>query len=327
MLHESSGYLRRDDRGRLLLRGEDRLSYLHGLLTNDVAALTPGSGCYAALLTPQGRMISDMRVFELGDVALLDLDRTVATVVRDHLDRFVITEDVVVEDVSDSLLQFAVLGPQAAATLAAAFAAGPRHDEPLPDSQMLQSIAPFGSRRWSFAGSPLLVLGSADLGLAGFDVIVPTDQADAFVEALEAAGGVAVTADTVDIVRIEAGIPRFGTDMDATTIPLEAGIEDAAISMTKGCYVGQEVIVRVLHRGGGRVARKLVSLRADAPVHRDDRILSGEREIGRITSAAASPRLGAIALGYVQRDFAEPGTEVTVRSERGLVRGRVVGKS
>jgi folate-binding protein YgfZ len=133
------------------------------------------------------------------------------------------------------------------------------------------------------------------------------------IRALEERGAPKVSGEAVEAARIEAGYPLFGIDMDQHTIPLEAGIEDRAISLTKGCYVGQEIIIRVLHRGGGRVARKLVGLRLggeDAAA--GSAIRSGDREIGRVSSVATSPRLGRIALGYVQRDFTTPGTRVDV---------------
>ena len=136
--------------------------------------------------------------------------------------------------------------------------------------------------------------------------------------ALHAAGAVEVDASTAEVVRVEAGVPRFGVDMDADTIPLEAGIEDRAISQTKGCYVGQEIIIRVLHRGQGRVARRLVGLTLEASASvpaKGDRIRSGEREIGTVTSAVASPALGRpLALGYVHRDFTAPATAVSIAS-------------
>lgn len=282
-LRESAAFVRRDDRGRLRLRGADRLSYLHGLLTNDVASLPAGASRYAALLTAQGRMISDMTVHELGDMVLIELDRSLAASIREHLDRFVITEDVTVEDVTASLAQIGLFGPEAARVLAA------------------------------LADPPAFAIASTETGVPGFELMIPVEKAADLARVLAANGAIEVDGAAIELTRIEAGIPRFLVDMDTTTIPLEAGIEDRAISMTKGCYVGQEVIVRVLHRGGGRVAKKLVALRLSAPVERDDRLWSGEREIGRVTSAADSPRFGAIALGYVQRDFAEPGTAVTVK--------------
>ena len=295
-LHEGAGIRPRDDRGRIALRGADSKAYLHGLLSNDILSLQPGGWCYATLLTAQGRMISDMRVFDLGELILLDLELAVTSTVREHLDRFVITEDVAVQDVTAEWSQIGLYGSRAGAVLTTAA------DDP----------------SWS---APLWVVPGGDLGVAGVDLVVPAASAAATIAALERAGALRVSHSTAEVARIEAGIPKFLVDMDTTTIPLEAGIEDRAISMTKGCYVGQEVIVRVLHRGSGRVAKKLVSLEIDGgEAQRDDRLFAGEREIGRITSAADSPRAGKrIALGYVQRDFVEPGTRLTVKTAVGDV--------
>ena len=287
-LQGGAGVLPRADRGRLLLRGADRSAYLQGLLSNDIAALTPGSSCYATLLTAQGRMISDMRVFELGDAVLIDLEKAVAPAVCAHLDRFVITEDVTVTDVTDSLAQVGLYGPKAGEVFAAAQGKGLE---------------------------VLHVLSSSDIGVDGIDLIVPVEREGDVIQTLVAAGAVPISAATAEVTRVEARIPRFLIDMDATTIPLEAGIEDRAISLTKGCYVGQEVIIRVLHRGGGRVAKKLVALTTDASdIARGDLVHAADREVGRITSAVDSPKFGKrLALGYVHRDFAAPGTELTVR--------------
>jgi folate-binding protein YgfZ len=300
-LQEGAGFLPRTDRGRLLLRGEDRKSYLQGLLSNDVASLGTHAWCYATLLTPQGRMISDMRVFELGPstpvagsaslgtgTVLLDLEAAVTETVREHLDKFVITEDVTVEDVSASLSQVGLYGPKAGDVLAGVRERG----------IALRHVLPGG-----------------DIGVDGVELIIDAGTQPALFDALEAAGAVRISLDSADVTRIEAGIPRFLVDMDTTTIPLEAGIEDRAISLTKGCYVGQEVIIRVLHRGGGRVAKKLVRLTVDAPdAGPGDLIYAGDREVGRITSAVDSPKFGTrLALAYVHRDSAEPGTALTIR--------------
>jgi folate-binding protein YgfZ len=131
--------------------------------------------------------------------------------------------------------------------------------------------------------------------------------------ALASAGAPAADPAAIEALRLEAGYPIFGVDMTDDTIPLEAGIEQRAISFSKGCYVGQEVIIRVLHRGHGRVARKLVALRVEDGVPAAGaRLFAGARDVGAVTSAARSPRFGAIALGYVHRDFVAPGTALTV---------------
>jgi tRNA-modifying protein YgfZ len=297
-----AGLISRADRGRIVVSGADRASYLQGLLTNDIVALTAGHGCYAAYLTAQGRMIADLHVYELGDVILLTLHHDVKDAVLAKLDQFIFSEDVQLGDVTDSFDQIAVVGPDAAPIVGPILAV---------DAGALRALPEHGNLR---AGSAI-VTRVDDTGEPGFDVYVERAGADAFRGQLVTAGAVAVDASTADALRIEGGVPLFHRDMDEETIPLEAGIESRAISFTKGCYVGQEVVIRVLHRGHGRVARKLVGLTisgdrvpaAGAPIRADD------REVGAITSAAWSPGLHRpIALGYVHRDFTTPGRNVSV---------------
>ncbi|HET7699207.1 MAG TPA: glycine cleavage T C-terminal barrel domain-containing protein [Vicinamibacterales bacterium] len=303
-LRDGAALVRVGRTGRILLTGADRRSYLQGLLTNDIEALRPGTGCYAAMLTAQGRMIADMRVLELGDAVMLDVPAEVAAAIRDHLDRFVIAEDVTVQEVTASRAEMGLYGPRAIEVLAAA---GTQGGAP---------AALYASTRGRIAGVDVLIVRSDATGVRGFDLIASAAGAPAVEEALFAAGAIPATDADVETVRIESGRPRFGADMDSDTIPLEAGLEDRAISRTKGCYVGQEVIVRVLDRGHGRVARRLVglTLAADAPVPAADaKIRSAEKDAGRVTSAVFSPALARpIALAYVHRDFSEPGTRVQV---------------
>jgi folate-binding protein YgfZ len=178
--------------------------------------------------------------------------------------------------------------------------------------ERLELMAIDSNQELRFGDTPVTVVRSDDYGVAGFDVFISTLEAGRLSDAVRAAGAKDVRADAVEVTRIEAGRPEFGADMDEHTIPLEAGIESRAISYTKGCYVGQEVIIRVMHRGHGRVARRLVGLLgsdADGTLARGMRIEAESKPIGSITSAVVSPRLRRpIALGYVHRDFAEPGT-------------------
>jgi folate-binding protein YgfZ len=308
-LRSGAGLIDRSQFGRIMLTGADRRSYLQGLLTNDIAALSAGTGCYAALLTAQGRMIADMRVLELGDAVLLDVVPHVTETVRAHLDRFVFSEDVEVRDVTGERAEIGLYGPEAPTLVSRV-------------TQIAPDLPLFGSTKGAFDGSPLLVARSDEAGIDGYDLFVEPTAADALRSALTGAGAVPVDEASAEAVRIESGRPRFGQDMNEDTIPLEAGIEDRAISRTKGCYVGQEVIIRVLDRGHGRVARRLVGLTfpLGATVSPGAPIVSGDREIGRITSATRSPALGRpIALGYVQRDFVSPGTGVKVGDTPGVV--------
>ena len=261
-LRTNGGVVRRTDRAVLVITGADRGTWLQGLVTNDVAALAPGEARYAAYLTQQGRMITDMVVVARADRLLLDVPAPLASSLRDRLDGLIFAEDAQVLDESASFEVWTAIGP----------------------------------------GDPS--------GGEITDVVVVAGEPHGFAYP-------EINFDTFEVVRIERGIPRFLVDMTDETIPLEAGIEDRAISFTKGCYVGQEVIIRVTHRGGGRVAKKLVRWKADPSAAAvplpGSRIFSAERDIGRITSAAFSPaREAVVGLGYVHRDFVAPGTQVAV---------------
>jgi len=300
----------RSSRGRIVVSGRDRATYLQGLLTNDVVALAPGSGCYAAYLTPQGRMISDLWVYELGDVMLLDLPSLdTRNAVLTKLDQFIFSEDVQLGDVTDAFAQIAVVGPDAARVV----------------SDLMGQSAPTAEHacvRAEVAGGAAIVTRVTDAGEPGFDLYVERLRLPLLRQALEAAEVTAVDADTAEVLRVEAGIPAFHHDMTEETIPLEAGIEARAINRNKGCYVGQEVIVRVLDRGHGRVARKLAGLTIEghAVPAPGAAVKHGDKDVGAITSAVESPALHRpIALAYLQRDVLEPGTAVTVDGANGVV--------
>lgn len=303
-LRGGAGLIERTDTGRIALTGADRRSYLQGLLTNDIEALTPGTGCYAAMLTAQGRMITDMRVLELGESVQLDVPRALTQAVYDHLDRFVFNEDVKVGDVTGAYAEIGLYGPAALEILVKA---GTEGGAP---------AAMFGITRIRIAGVDARLVRSDDFGIPGFGIIVSSADAATVMTALTAAGAIVVEESDLETVRIESGRPRFGADLDTDIIPLEAGLEARAISRSKGCYVGQEVIVRVQDRGHGKVARRLVGLTLDASAAIPERgapIEADGRAIGRVTSAAWSPSLARpIALGYVHRDFVEAGTPVVV---------------
>jgi folate-binding protein YgfZ len=186
------------------------------------------------------------------------------------------------------------------------------------DPAVLEALPLNANRAIESAAGNAVVVRSDDAGVEGFDLFVDANRAGDVAARLRGAGAVDVSAEAVEIARIEAGRPLFGVDMDEETIPLEAGIEDRAISLTKGCYVGQEIIIRVLHRGQGRVAKRLAGIVLDPGARvpsRGDVIRAGERQIGAVTSAALSPALGRpVAMGYVHRDFAAPSTAVAVES-------------
>jgi folate-binding protein YgfZ len=311
---QRAAFADRSSRARLLVRGHDRASYLQGLFTNDIQALTTGQGCYTAYLTPQGRMIADLWVYELGDLILLNLAGDLRSTVMAKLDQFIFSEDVQLGDVSAAFAQVALLGPASASLLEGLL------DDPAPVP--LATLAEHGNLRSHIGGAAAIVTRVTDMGEPGFDLYIERERAGWLQDQLLASDVPELDADTADALRIEAGVPVFHRDMDEETIPLEAGIEPRAISLTKGCYVGQEIIIRVLHRGHGRVAKKLVGLALEGTVvpPRGAAVLSDDRAVGEVTSAVRSPALARpIALAYVHRDFLAPGTVLSVSGARALV--------
>jgi len=302
-----AAFIDRSDRGRIVVSGRDRASYLQGLLTNDVVALKASQGCYAAYLTAQGRMIADLWVYELGDVMLLTIAGDLKDVVLAKLDQFIFGEDVQLGDVTTTYAQIGVIGPDASSSVSGVVGV---------TSGVLDSLPVHGNLRAEHDGHSFIVTRIVDAREPGLDVFVEQEYLEALLVALVKLELPELDEQTAEAIRVEGGVPRFHRDMDEETIPLEAGIEASAISMTKGCYVAQEVIVRVLHRGHGRVVRKLVGLTFDgqsrvaAP---GDAVRADGREVGHVTSATFSPMLRRpISLAYVHRDFVEPGTIVSV---------------
>jgi len=295
-------------RAVIAVGGADRASFLHGLLTNDVEALAPGSGCYAAWLTPQGRMITDVHVLATDDRILLDVPAQQAPDLLQRLDQFLFSEDVQLADLSSALVAVWIHGPFAAPAV-----------ERILRVSGLGSWAAYRHVTAPFGDGLARIVRIDQLGVPGYGIYIDAPRASELHAAFEADGVPDATPDAVEAARVEAGYPVFGVDMTTDTIPLEAGIEDRAVSFTKGCYVGQEVIVRVLHRGHGRVARRLMGLRVEVMVPPGARILADGGDIGAVTSAAQSPRVGPVAMGYVRRDFAASGTRVAVETPGGTV--------
>ena len=309
-------------RNAIGVTGKDRAAYLHGLLTNDIQALTPGTGCYAAWLTPQGRMLTDIHIFESGEMILLDVPADVLPATLQRLDQLLFSEDVQLADLSETLRAVWVHGPAVSSML----------------EQVLTGVAEpaswleYQNTRAEFGGSPVVVAHVSQLGVPGFVVYIEPARQPDLQRALVERGAIVAEPAAIEVARIEAGYPLFGVDMTEETIPLEAGIEDRAISLSKGCYVGQEVIIRVLHRGHGRIAKKLVTLHMqgeqsqEVPA-RGARLFSEARDVGWVTSAASSPQLGPIALGYVHRDSVAAGTRLEVETGSGRVAAVVTERS
>jgi folate-binding protein YgfZ len=314
--HGAVGMIHPVARGTIFVHGADRASWLQGLLTNDIEALAVGRGCYAAWLTPQGRMLTDMRVFRLSERILLDVPALSATALAARLEQLVFAEDVRIENASEGFDPVRAVGPAAAAAVAAALNAV-TSNKTMTGAELARWVE-YQNAAFSVAQTDVIVMKDEGLGVPGYDIY--STMGSDLRNALVRAGAAPLDDATAETLRIEAGRPLFGVDMDTDTIPLEAGIEGRAISFSKGCYVGQEVIVRVVSRGHGRVVRKLVGLVLEGERVPDEgeRLFANGRETGRVTSITRSPALGRpIALGYVHRDFAEPGRQVAVGAPAG----------
>ncbi len=288
-------------RGLLRVQGADRTSFLQGMLTNDVVRLQAGQGTYAALLTIQGKVVSDLRVYVLDDEIWLDVPSERAAAVREMLDRYIIADDVAfAEEPGTWEPLIAVEGPHAARVVLAVV------------GEAVDDLAPFAHRPGVFDGAPVRIVVASHMGERGYLLCGPATVAPALWAHCQSAGAEPVGMEALDLLRLEAGIAWYGRDVDDAILIVEAGLE-SAISFEKGCYLGQEVVERVAARG--QVQRKLVGLTGPGPGVPVPRatLRHGGRDVGYVTSAGWSLALNAvIALGYVRRDAWEPGTQLEV---------------
>jgi folate-binding protein YgfZ len=309
-VRSGAGVAHRGDLARFRLRGRDPVRMVQGLITNDLAGAPPGRGVYAGMLTPKGRMIADLRAFRVagadGVEVLMEVAAEAAGGTREHLKKFVPPLFARWEDATDSTECLGVYGPASGGILERLFPGA------LPD-RAEDAVSEAG---WE--GARVVLVRTRAVGLEeGADLIVPAGSAASLWDALVAADGARpVGFGALDTLRIEAGRPRYGAELSEETIPTEAyqeaGLLDRAISFTKGCYTGQEVIVRIAHRGHvnrhlrGLLLGDLAAPAAGTPLHHPE---SG-KVVGATASAASSPLLGqTIALAYVRREFG-PGAEV-----------------
>jgi len=280
-------------RGKLKVTGQDRTAFLHNMLTNDIKALSPGKGCYAALLTDRAKMVSDMFVFALEDYYLLDIEAGAPEKAKQFIEKYIVADDVIIKDITSETGHLHVQGPRAIS--------------------MLQEIS--GS---SHMGSPANFIQVCRWG-PGIDILCAEQGLRPIWENILGKGIQPIGFEAQEAMRIEAGVPRFGVDMDETVLILEAGLTHA-ISFTKGCFLGQEIVARV--RAHGRITRKLVSLALPGtePVKKGEKIKKDSEEIGEITSSAFSPSFGKVfALGYVKTEWAEPGTTLSAGGREAIV--------
>jgi folate-binding protein YgfZ len=299
----SAGLFPMAGRALLEVEGSDRVRWLDGMISGDVEALEAagsGAGCYAALLTNRGAIIADLHVGRLGERFVLESARASISKIREALERFIIADDVTLTDRSADFVALGLEGPCAAEILAEAL--GRRFElSPLDWSETEIDGRPVRIGAFGFSGEPAYQL-----------YVAPNDRA-ALEVALEAAGesrgAVRGDAPALEVMRIEAGIPLLGAELGEDVLPPEARLEHA-ISTTKGCYVGQEIVARL--RARGQVNHLLVGLRieGDTLPEPDSSLVAGERRTGEVTSSGRSPRFGPIALGFVRREHSESGTRV-----------------
>lgn len=307
-------------RGRLCVVGADRARFLNGQVTNNIKDLKPGSGCYAALTNNKGKLQADLNIHALAEELLLDFEPGLTTGITERLENFVVADDVQMVDVAPLYGLLSVQGPQAGPAIER-LALFPT----LPDKPF-QSV----HKRDAALGDVYLV-NHPRLKLAGYDLFVPVGAmpvvAQKALSAVQVSGGRACGWNAIETLRIETGIPRYGADMDETHLPQEAGIEARAVSSTKGCYIGQEVINRI--RSFGQVTRTLRCLQLPAGVSavpkRGEKLHYEGREVGYLTSATHSPVLGtAIALGYVRKECNGLGTVLSLQVDGGPVDVRII---
>jgi len=288
-IREEAGLLDRSDRPRITVSGSEAAEFLQGQVTNDVEALTPGAGCYAALLDRKGKVRADMRILRIAeDEFLIDTEPDTGEVLLGHLGTYNVGRDAMVVPDDSGRALLSLVGPLAA-KLAGDLPPAPEH-----------------SHREAFvAGVRCTAIATTD----GIDLLVPADGAATVRAHLTDAGAQPIVEAAAEITRVEAGRPRIGHEIDTATMPAEAGINGRAVSFTKGCYIGQETVARLHYKG--RPNRHLRRLRPDAPVAAGDPIVAGEREVGKVGTAVISPAEGPLALAIVRRE-AEPGSCVVV---------------
>jgi tRNA-modifying protein YgfZ len=279
---EGAALVDRSESGKLALTGPQAKAFLNGQVSNEIEALTPGSGCYAALLTHKGKMLADLRVIDAPDELLLLCERSALQALFDALRRFKVGFDCELHKLTLERGLLSLIGP--------------RSDE-------LAGEVPSGEHanaRGEIGGAAVLLIRTD----AGIDVVCDSADTDRVRAALTEAGAVPIDEAAADVLRIELGRPRYGVDLDDSVIPQEAGLNERAVSFTKGCYVGQETVARLHWRG--KPNRHLRGLRLGEQVQPGTELRLGEREVGRLTSVADSPRFGAVGLALVRRE-AQPG--------------------
>ena len=286
-------------RGKIRVTGEDRVRLLHSILSNDVKDLRPGQGNYHFLLDAQAHILADANLFLSEDHILLDVEPEMTARVLEHLDKYIIADDVQIEDVTARLATVALEGPKAEQIAGVEVPAGPgAHVE---------------------TGGTVVARVSAT-GQPGVWFLVTPERKPELIARLEAAGAVAATAEDARVVRVENGVPRHGDDFGEQTLPQETQQTSRAVSFTKGCYLGQEIVERIRARGHVHRALVKVAIEGEEPPAAGSTVIAAGQEVGHLTSPVYSPRLQAsLGLAILRREFAAPGTAVNIGGRPGRV--------
>ncbi len=300
-LHDGAGWLDVSARGRIRVSGEDRARLLHAMTTNHIQQLAAGDGCYAFFLSAQGRILADANVLCRPDHFLLDTEPETMQKLYAHLDRFIIADDVALEDITAQTAALAVEGPKSGDVLRAVGA-------PTPEAE-------YGNQFWG----ERLVAKMSLTGVPGWLIIAPVSERDALSAQLESAGATAASAADFRTVRIEMGRPRYGEDIGERNLAQETN-EYRAIHFQKGCYLGQEIVERV--RARGQLHRTLMRVRIEGEIvpEAGTKLQAGGHDAAEITSATWSPRQGAVvALAYVRTEGVRPGGDLDLDGRRAVI--------
>jgi folate-binding protein YgfZ len=318
-LRESCGLYDMSWQARLVLTGEDRVRWLNGMVTNNVRDLAMGHGVYCFVLTAQGRIVADLVAYQRGDYLLVVSDREQAPVIADMFDRYIIMDDVEVSDISDKLSAVGVAGPQAAAILQRAGIEIPpwtKEGNCGPPTQLEPGYAVDATWR----GIGISVARNTHPNWDGYELWFAAEQVDAVWDGLTSAGATPVGSKALEWYRIARGVPRYGLDISQSDLPQETE-QKHALSFVKGCYIGQEIVERI--RARAILHRTFTGFLLEGePPPPETKVQSGGKNIGEITSAARVPFPAGertVALGYLRREFAAPGTSVEIGGQNASV--------
>jgi tRNA-modifying protein YgfZ len=317
-LNRGSLFFDRTDRRRIRLAGSKAAELINGMVTSDVGSLAPGQGRYAAALSAKGKVIADLRIFAAADGLLIDSNAAAAPGWREMVMKFVNPRVAPYTDVSAETIDFAVTGATAPSVIAAVFGV---------ESPALQELEEYDHITGTFSGAQVTIARTPEIGADCWDLIAPASVGEPLRSALLSAGALASDPELWHVLRIEAGRPEWGIDMDATTLPQEALLDDlGAISFTKGCYIGQEVVARLHFRGHvNKLLRKLRFVTPALPPRGASVVDDSGAVVGDVRSVAFSPRLGGIALGMIRREV-ELGSTLHARWDGGEASVQIEGE-